>query len=340
MLMKLNKYLPHLMLLLAAVIWGFGFTAQDAIEGLGAFTIGAVRNWIATVFLIFIIMFLDKLMKTERHLFSKKGIDLTKTEIIGGIACGIALAAASTFQQLGISTGTDGGKAAFITSLYVVLVPIYALALKKRAPFNVWIGVAIAAVGFYFLCVKDDLSIAPADALVIVCALLFPIHILVIDHFSPRVDGARMSCIQFLTCAIIQTALALITESPISPALVGANILPLLFLGVCSSGIAYTLQILGQNGVNPAAASIIMSLESVFGVIGTALLLGTTLEVREYIGCAIVLAAVILSQLEFGKKNHSPSAPTVTATDTPADTDPITEPAHTEQTATTHEIGE
>lgn len=303
--MSIKKYIPPLLLLGAAMIWGFAFAAQDAIEGLGAFTIGATRSWVAAFFLIPVVLVMDRVRKSGRQLFSRRGVDLTRVELIGGVLCGVALTAASFFQQAGISAGTNGGKAAFITSLYVVLVPIYALALRKRAPVNVWLGVAIAAVGFYLLCVKSDLSISPEDILVIICALLFPLHILIIDHFSPKTDGVRLSMIQFFTCAVIQTVLSLIAESPISLSTIGANILPLIFLGVGSSGVAYTLQILGQNGVNPAAASIIMSLESVFGVIGTALFLGTQLEVREYIGCAIVLVAVILSQLDFSKRNST-----------------------------------
>lgn len=307
--MKIKGYIPHLLLLLAAMIWGFGFAAQDAIDGLLPFTIGASRNWVAAAFLIPIIMLFDKITKNNRRLFSKKGIDLTRVEIIGGILCGLALTLASVLQQAGITAGTNGGKAAFITSLYVVLVPIYALVLKKRAPINVWIGVAIAAVGFYLLCVKNDLSILPEDILVIACALVFPLHILIIDYFSPKTDGVRLSMIQFLTCAVIQTVLALLTEQSMNMEMIFSNVLPLLYLGVGSSGVAYTLQILGQNGVNPAAASIIMSLESVFGVIGTAVVLGTHLEVREYIGCAIVLVAVILSQLDFkGRASQSATA--------------------------------
>lgn len=300
--MKIKKYIPHLLLLLAAMIWGFGFAAQDAIEGLGALTIGATRNWMAGFFLIVVTIAMDKVRRNNRQLISRRGVDLTKIEIIGGILCGVALTVASFFQQAGISAGTNGGKAAFITSLYVVLVPIYALALKKKAPLNVWIGVAIAAVGFYLLCVKSDLTISAEDIMVILCALIFPLHILIIDYFSPKTDGVRLSMIQFFTCAVIQTVLSLVLEWPLNIGGVGANLLPLIYLGIGSSGVAYTLQILGQNGVNPAAASIIMSLESVFGVIGTAIVLGTQLEPREYIGCAIVLVAVILSQLEFGTK--------------------------------------
>ena len=300
--MKIKKYLPHLMLLGAAAIWGFAFTAQDMIDGIGANTVVAVRSWIASLFLIAVIPLFDKLRGNGRALLSRRGVDMTRTELIGGVLCGIFLAVASVFQQLGIQNGTDGGKAAFITSLYVILVPIYSLAMKKRAPINVWCAVGIAAVGFYLMCIKENVGIVASDIFVIICSLLFPLHILTIDHFSPKCDGIRMSLIQFITCGVIETAVALIFEAPVDMAAVWQNILPLIFLGIGSSGIAYTLQILGQNGPDPTAASIIMSLESVFGVIGTALFLGARLEPREYVGCVIILAAVILSQLDFGKK--------------------------------------
>lgn len=299
--MKIKKYLPHLMLLGAAAIWGFAFTAQDMIDGIGANTVVAVRSWIASLFLIAVIPLFDKLRGNGRALLSRRGVDMTRTELIGGVLCGIFLAVASVFQQLGIQNGTDGGKAAFITSLYVILVPIYSLAMKKRAPINVWCAVGIAAVGFYLMCIKENVGIVASDIFVIICSLLFPLHILTIDHFSPKCDGIRMSLIQFVTCGVIETAVALIFEAPVDMAAVWQNILPLIFLGIGSSGIAYTLQILGQNGPDPTAASIIMSLESVFGVIGTALFLGARLEPREYVGCVIILAAVILSQLDFRK---------------------------------------
>lgn len=288
------------MLLGAAMIWGFAFVAQDLIEGLGPNTVVAVRSWIAVVFLAVAVVVFDRLRNTGRRLISRRGIDLSKTELIGGALCGVVLALASFFQQMGIQSGTDGGKAAFITSLYVILVPVYSLFLKKKAPLNVWVAVAIAAVGFYLLCIKESVGIAASDAFVICCSLIFPLHILLIDSFSPRCDGIRMSLVQFIVCGAVETVTSLIFEGPISFSAIGANIVPLIFLGVGSSGIAYTLQILGQNGPDPSAASIIMSLESVFGVIGTAIALSTVLEVREYIGCAVVLVAVILSQLDIG----------------------------------------
>ena len=296
--MKLKKYISPALLLAAAIIWGFAFAAQDAASEMNAFSLGFWRSLVGGFFLISVIIALDKLLGTGRKLISKKGIDLNRTELIGGVIIGAVLATASAFQQIGINRGTDGGKAAFITALYVVLVPIYALALKKRAPVNVWISVAIAVVGFYLLCITKDVTVAPSDILVVVSAMLFPIHILTIDHFSPRCDGVRMSMVQFFTAAIINLVIALVTAGGESLSFAVPMLLPILFLGIGSSGIAYTLQIVGQKGVNPAVASIILSLESVFGVIGTALFLGQTLSPREYLGCAVVLVAVILSQID------------------------------------------
>ena len=156
-----------------------------------------------------------------------------------------------------------------------------------------------AVVGFYLLCITESFTIVPADVFVLICALIFPIHILTIDKFSPMCDGVRMSCIQFFTATLVNSVLALILEAPIDFALIGKCIFPLLFLGIGSSGIAYTLQIIGQRGTNPAAASILMSLESVFGVVGGAIFLSESMRVREYIGCIVVFAAVIISQLDF-----------------------------------------
>ena len=299
-----KKYISTLLLLIAAIIWGFAFAAQDAASEMGAFTLGFSRSLIAGVFLIGVVIVFDKLTASERRLFSKKGIDLNKSEIIGGVIIGAVLVVASAFQQIGINSGTDGGKAAFITALYVILVPIYALALKKKAALNVWISIAIAVVGFYLLCIKEDFTIAPSDLLCIVASMLFPIHILTIDHFSPKCDGIRMSMVQFFTAAILNLVIALFAEGVGEFSLVLPNLLPVLFLGIGSSGIAYTLQIIGQKDVAPATASIVLSLESVFAVVGTSLFLGQSLTPREYFGCGLVLFAVILSQLEIGKKEE------------------------------------
>ena len=294
----MKKLINPLLLLLAAALWGFAFSAQSESSAVPPLTLGAARSLIAGVFLTALIPVLDRAMKTGRTLISRRGVDFNRHELIGGVICGIILALASLFQQMGINAGTDSGKAAFITAIYVVLVPIYALLLRKRASLSVWIAVAISVVGFYLLCIKESLSILPSDLFCLVGSLIFPIHILTIDHFSPRCDGVRMSCIQFFSAGVFNTALALIFESPIAFPSLGEAILPVLYLGIVSSGIAYTLQIIGQRDVAPATASIILSLESVFGVIAAAIFGGADMTAREYAGCAIVFAAVILSQVD------------------------------------------
>ncbi|MBQ7333430.1 MAG: DMT family transporter [Clostridia bacterium] len=295
---KIKNYISPLLLLLAAMIWGFAFSAQDAASNVPPFTLGASRSLLASVFLIALIPIIDKSKKSEHRLFSKKGVDFNKFELIGGIISGAALAIASFFQQTGINEGTDAGKAAFITALYVVIVPIYALALKKRSPARVWISVIVAVIGFYFLCIDGEFNVAKADVLVLICAFIFPVQILAIDKYSQICDGVRMSAIQFITATVINTVLAFILENPIAFSEIGHSIGAIIFLGIGSSGIAYTLQIIGQKGVNPAVASVILSLESVFGVIGSAIFLKQTLEVRECVGAGIVFFAVLLAELD------------------------------------------
>ena len=297
----LRKYISPLLLLLAAAIWGFAFAAQGAADTIPPFTLGAARSILATLFLLIIIPIFDKTFHTGRTLFRKKTLlDFNRTEIIGGAICGFFLALASFFQQLGINSGTEAGKASFITALYVVIVPIYALFLKKRASLNVWGGIIISILGFYLLCIDGNLNIATADLFVLASAFTFPLQILAIDKFSPLCDGVRMSCVQFFTATIVNTAFALIFESPLEISLVFSHALPVLYLGIASSGIAYTLQIIGQRGFdNPAAASILLCLESVFGVIGASIFLKESLSAREYVGCAIVFVAVMISQVDF-----------------------------------------
>ena len=300
-----KKYISTLLLFLAAFFWGFAFVAQDVVKAIGPMTIGMTRWFIGAAFLLIVIPIFDKFTKNDRKLVSKGKIDFTKHELLGGLVTGIIISVASIVQQMGINLGTSGGKAAFITALYVVLVPIYALFLRKRAKLNVWIAVFIAVVGFYFLCIKKNEGIVPSDIWVILSALIYPIHILAIDHFAPKCDCIRMSCIQFAVAFLLNTVGALIFESPIAWGTVWNNILPFLYLGVFSSGISYTLQMVGQKNVNPTVASLILSLESVFGLLGSMILLGVELTHKEYIGAVIIFAAVILSQFEFNKKNRA-----------------------------------
>lgn len=292
------SFIYPILLFLAAFIWGIAFTAQDMVSEIGAFTIGASRNLFATVFLFCVIPIFDKLSKNGRSILPRTNTPLTRTELVGGALMGVFLALASALQQAGINSGTDAGKASFITALYVVMVPVFSRLLGKRQKINVWISVVIAAVGFYLLCIGGDFSIVPSDLLILFSAVVFVFHILVIDRFSPNGDGIRMSAIQFAVGFVLNSLLALIFESPIDFSAVFSAILPLLYLGIASSGVAYTLQIIGQKGTPPTAASLILSLESAFGVLGAAVILKEVMLPREYIGCVIVFSAVILSQLD------------------------------------------
>ena len=297
---KFKKHLSPLLLTLAAMIWGFAFSAQEASGNVPPLTLGAARSIFATVFLVFAVLIFDAVHKNGRKLFSKeKIIDLNRYEIVGGIICGLVLALASFFQQYGINEGTNAGKASFITALYVVLVPVYGIFIKKRAPINVWLSMPIAVFGFYFLCITEAFTVSGSDIFVLICAFIFPIHILTIDKFSSLCDGVRMSLVQFFTAAVANTVFAFIFESPIAFSALEGAIFPVIFLGIGSSGIAYTLQIVGQRGVNPAAASILLSLESVFGVIGSIIFLGGKMSTREIIGSLAIFIAVILSELDF-----------------------------------------
>lgn len=277
------------MLLLTAVIWGVAFVAQSAgMDYVGPFTFNAVRSIIGGFVLIPCIFILN-------HGKEQSAPGSRKDLILGGVSCGVMLAAASSFQQFGIQY-TSVGKAGFITAMYILLVPILGLLFGKRVPGRIWIAVGIAVVGMYLLCVTEGFSIAFGDILVMICALLFAVHILVIDHFSPRVDGVKLSCIQFFTCGVLCSVGMFLTEQPSMQSILAAW-MPILYAGVMSCGVAYTLQIIGQRDTDPTVASLILSLESVISVLAGWALLHQALSLRELGGCALVFCAIILAQL-------------------------------------------
>lgn len=295
------------MMLAAAAIWGFAFAAQKAAAAVPPNTMCAIRSFLAFLFLIPMTVVFDKLSGNGRRLASKNGIDLKPCELIGGAACGAVLFLASVLQQMGIGEGTDAGKASFITALYIVIVPIYSLLFRKKSPINVWVSVGIAVIGFYLLCIKDGFSIAPSDLLVFLCALVFALQIIIIDKSLSYegCDGIRLSSIQFLSAGILSLICSLIFERGQDLSVILAHTTELLYLGLFSSGVAYTLQILGQKHTPPAVASIVLSLESVFGAFAGSLVLGERMTPREYIGCAVIFSAVILSQISLRKKTNS-----------------------------------
>ena len=296
-----------LFLLLAAIIWGIAFVAQSVgMEYVGGFTFNAVRSLLGSVVLIPLILISGHKSSTDTaateansFVSSSDGtvsnIRKRKDLIIGGISCGICLCLASNFQQFGIKY-TTVGKAGFITACYIVIVPIIGLFLGKKCSKFIWAAVAMALIGLYLLCITDGFSIGKGDLLVLVCAFLFSIHILVIDHFSPKTDGVKLSCIQFLTCGILSGIPALLFEHPEFSAICRAW-MPILYAGIMSCGVAYTLQIIGQKNMNPTVASLILSLESCISVLAGWVLLGQQLSAKEILGCVIMFVAIILAQL-------------------------------------------
>lgn len=287
-----------LLLLLTAFIWGVAFVAQSVGgDQVGCFTFNGVRSILGAVVLLPVIAFLDHQKKKElgeKEFLTQKGD--AKTLLIGGLCCGIMLCIASNFQQYGISF-TTVGKAGFITALYIIIVPILGLFMKKRVGAKVWFGVILSTVGLYLLCMtSESFSISKGDFLVLICAGFFSLHILIIDYFSPKCDGVRLSCIQFFVCGVISLAAAFLFETPNLTAIL-AGWLPILYAGVMSCGVAYTLQIIGQKNMDPTVASLILSLESVFSVLAGWLILKQTLSGRELFGCVLMFGAIILAQL-------------------------------------------
>ncbi len=293
-------------LFLTAMIWGFAFVAQSAgMEHVGPFTFNAVRCFLGALVLIPAGLILgrgEETAATAEKTGSQKGKKVFNKELlVGGISCGLCLGIATNLQQIGILS-TTVGKAGFLTALYIVLVPVAGLFFKKKCGLNVWIGVACSLAGLYLLCMTEgSTGIAAGDIYLIACAIVFTVHILVIDHFAPKVSGVWMSCIQFLVAGIISAVLMLFTETPVWEDIFAAK-LPILYAGVMSCGVAYTLQIIGQKNYNPTVAVLILSLESTFSVIGGFLILNETLSTRELWGCVLMFAAIILAQLPEKKK--------------------------------------
>lgn len=294
----MNKTRNTFLLILTAFIWGVAFVAQSVgMEYVGPWTFTASRSVIGALFLIPCIAFLDKFKEKNLEVVEKGH---PKTLLLGGICCGTALAIASMLQQYGIGY-TTVGKAGFITALYIILVPILGIFLKRKPGLRVWISVLFAVIGLYFLCMTNRLYLGKGDLLVMLCALAFSFHILIIDHFSPMVDGVRMACIQFAVVAVLCGIPSFILERPTMTALLSAWA-PILYAGMLSSGVGYTLQIVAQKNYDPTIASLIMSLESVFSVLAGWVILRQALSARELFGCALMFGSIILVQLPEKKK--------------------------------------
>lgn len=303
--MKHNQVRQVVFPILAAFIWGTAFVAQDlCADSIGTFAFNATRYFIAVLALLVVIAVSDKAKKNRPTPTAEEKKAANKQLWLGGLCCGVALAIASNFQQAGLVAGTDAGKAGFITALYVVLVPVFGLFFKRKVSLPVWIAVVCSVVALYLLCIKGDFSLAAGDLLILVCAVCFAVHILVIDHFTAYCDGVKLSCLQFLFAGIISAVCMFLFET-VDFAAIWSCILPLLYVGIFSCSVGYTLQILAQKDSNPTVVTILLSLESVFAVIAGAIVLHQQMSAREYIGCVVMFVAVILAQIQFPEKKKA-----------------------------------
>ena len=317
--MEKMKIRNSLLLLLTATIWGVAFVAQSVgMDYVGPLTFNCVRSLLGGLVLIPCIWLLGRQQGSQKRAVTD--LQDKKRErrdlLVGGSLCGILLCLASNFQQMGILY-TSVGKAGFITACYIIIVPVLGIFLRRKCGLNVWFGVLFALFGLYFLCIKGNTSTMEVERLIswlpigkgeislMICALLFSVHILVIDYFTVRADGVKMSCIQFFVCGILSGLGMAAAEEPRIMDILNAW-QPILYAGIMSCCVAYTLQIVGQKGMNPTVASLILSLESVISVLAGMVLLSQKLTPWEILGCVLMFVAIILAQLpqrEGGKEN-------------------------------------
>ncbi|MBP5330882.1 MAG: DMT family transporter [Lachnospiraceae bacterium] len=295
----MKRWQANLLLLLAAVIWGAAFTAQSVgMEHLGPFSFNAIRFSIGGIVMLPVVALRQRSLK-------KKGTGteagFSKRLVVTGILCGLLLTMANSIQQIGLLY-TSPGKAGFITALYVIIVPILGLFFGNRPALRLWISVVIAVVGMYLLCVSDTFTVEKGDILIMICALIFAIHIMAIDKLSHDLDGIAISCIQFLTAGVLCSAIVPLTDEVITMDAVFSTAVPLLYAGIFSCSFAYTFQIVGQQHTTPTAASLLLSTESVFAALAAWLLIGDTMTLREILGGFLSFFAVILSQLPSKKQ--------------------------------------
>lgn len=306
---KKNNFMGSLILCFAALLWGLAFVVQNrAADKIPPFTFNCLRSIIGAVFLFSFMAVMS--IKNIDFAIIPKSMD-KKLLLTGGALCGLALAVSTNFQQFGIAAYPEGApveaRSGFITALYVIVVPILSVFVRKRVPLMVWISALVAIVGFYMLCLYEGFGgFYFADILVLGCTFTFSLHILVIDKYCDAIGGIRLSAFQFVFAAIISGIMALIFELDLINIKSIVSVIPeILYMGIVSSGIAYTLQIVGQKFAEPAVASISMSLESVFAALGGWVITGNALKGNEIIGCALVFAAIVLAQApEFFKKKY------------------------------------
>ena len=290
------KIRQNLFPVLAAFIWGTAFVAQSvSSDYIPPFTFNLLRSLVAAAVLGGGLAVYRRLLKAKRPQAVKPLARSSRDLLLGGLCCGTALGIAANLQQAGMAE-TSAGKAGFITALYIVLVPVLGLFLHKKAPATVWVGVVLAVAGLYFLCVNEALTLSRSDLLVMLCAFVFAGHILLVDHFTRTVDGVALSALQFVVAAVLSGLGAALWEAPTWEG-IRQCVWPILYVGIFSSGVGYTLQILAQKDANPTVVSLLLSLESVFSVLAGAVILHDRLSGRELLGCGLMFLAVVLTQL-------------------------------------------
>ena len=295
-----KRMFGNLALLVTAMIWGSAFVAQSVgMDYVGPFTFQAARSLLGGLVLLPVIFLVDRRGNDRKPVTPAQ----RKKLLLSGILCGILLFTASILQQLGLQY-TTAGKAGFLTSLYIILVPLFGLLLGRKVTPWIWISILLAATGLYLLCGGEGFSLGKGELLILGCAVVFSFHILVIDRVSAQLDDVRLSCLQFFVCGVISLIFMVFTEKPTLSALLPCW-LPICYAGILSSGVGYTLQIVGQAATDPTTASLLMSLESVFSVVFGWLLLHQSLTGKELLGCLLVFGGVILAQLPQKKKNSA-----------------------------------
>lgn len=283
-----------IMLLLTAIIWGCSFVAQsEAMDYMGPLTFQTARSFVGGAVLI-PVLFLSGMGRKKHHVPRQGGGQ--RRLLFAGTLCGVVMFVAAMLQQYGIALGTSGGEAGFITATYILLVPLFGLFRGKKVPLRIWICVFAALCGLYLLCITGDFSFLPSDGMVLLGAVFWALHILVIDHMAPGLDGIMLSCIQFFVSGVLAGVGMFLFEAP-SWRQIFDGWVTIAYVGILSSGAAYTLQILGQQRTPPAIASLLMSFESVFAVLGGIVVLRQIPTMREWAGCALMFAAIICAQL-------------------------------------------
>ncbi len=301
----MKKLYGSLALLMAACVWGFGFIAQSVgLDSIGPFTFQSIRCFVAAAALSLLILVMDALKK-RKGIWKKPTPEELRYQWKGGIVCGLVFTVAACLQQTGLQYTTPG-KAGFLTSMYMLVVPVLGLFLGKRPPKKIWFCIFLGVCGMYFLSIQagTGLALGRGDGLEALCAVGFAFHIMVIDHYAPHMDGVRLSCIQFLTSGVVCAVPMLLLEHPSMTALMAAGA-AILYAGAVSGGCGYTLQIIGQQYAEPVTATLLMSLESVFSMVGGVLLLRQVPSHRELLGAGLILVAVVLVQLPERAAKHS-----------------------------------